>query len=85
MLRRKPARAKTAGRPDGAGASDAPPAAARHHHRPRRPAVPDHFTARPGAYVTLQTSAADAAGGSVTETIQHAYQVASRSANGAAR
>ena len=43
------------------------------------------FTARPGAYVTLRTSAADAAGGSVTETIQRAYQIASHSASGAAR
>jgi len=43
------------------------------------------FTARPGAYVTLRTSATDAAGGSVTETIQNAYQIASHPANGAAR
>jgi hypothetical protein len=43
------------------------------------------FTARPGAYVTLRTSATDAAGGSVTEIIQHAYQIASRRAHGAAR
>ena len=43
------------------------------------------FTARPGAYVTLRTSARDAAGGSVTETIQRAYQIASHSASGAAR
>jgi hypothetical protein len=38
------------------------------------------FTARPGAYVTLRTSAADAAGGSITETILRAYQVAPRAA-----
>ena len=43
------------------------------------------FTARPGAYVTLRTSATDAAGNSVTETIQNAYQIVSRPANGAAR
>jgi hypothetical protein len=39
------------------------------------------FTARAGAYVTLRTVATDAAGNSVTETIQRAYQIA----NGAAR
>lgn len=33
------------------------------------------FTGRAGAYVTLQTHAADAAGGSITETIQRAYQI----------
>lgn len=43
------------------------------------------FTARPGAYVTLRTSARDAAGGSITETIQRAYQTASHPASGAAR
>ncbi len=41
------------------------------------------FTARPGAYVTLRTSAADAAGGSVTETILRAYQIAPRRPPGA--
>ena len=35
------------------------------------------FRARPGARVTLRTSASDAAGGSVTETITRAYQVGS--------
>ncbi len=35
------------------------------------------FSAPAGALVTLRTSAADAAGGSVTETITNAYQVAS--------
>jgi hypothetical protein len=35
------------------------------------------FFAPPGAHVTLRTSACDAAGGSVTETISNAYQVAS--------
>ena len=35
------------------------------------------FTAPAGAPVTLRTHAADAAGGSVTETITSAYQVAS--------
>ena len=35
------------------------------------------FRARPGARVTLRTSALDAAGGSVTETITRAYQVGS--------
>jgi hypothetical protein len=35
------------------------------------------FSAPPGARVTLRTSASDAAGGSVTETISNAYQVAS--------
>jgi hypothetical protein len=34
------------------------------------------FTAPPGARVTLRTSASDTAGGSVTETIANAYQVA---------
>ena len=43
------------------------------------------FTARPGAYVTLRTRATDAAGNSITETIQRAYQVASHPASGAAR
>jgi hypothetical protein len=43
------------------------------------------FTARPGAYVTLRTRATDAAGDSVTETIQRAYQITSRPAHGAAR
>jgi hypothetical protein len=43
------------------------------------------FTARPGSYVTLRTSATDTAGNSVTETIQNAYQIASHPANGAAR
>jgi hypothetical protein len=43
------------------------------------------FTARRGADVTLRTTATDAAGGSVTETIQRAYQIASRSAKGATR
>ena len=33
------------------------------------------FAARPGAYVTLRTSATDTAGSSVTETIQRAYQI----------
>ena len=32
------------------------------------------FTAPPGATVSLRTSAADAAGGSITETIANAYQ-----------
>jgi hypothetical protein len=36
------------------------------------------FTAPARAKVTLRTSAADAAGGSVTETITNAYQVAPR-------
>jgi hypothetical protein len=35
------------------------------------------FRAPPGARVTLRTSASDAAGGSVTETITRAYQVGS--------
>jgi hypothetical protein len=35
------------------------------------------FRAPPGARVTLRTSASDAAGGSVTETITRAYQVRS--------
>ncbi len=35
------------------------------------------FRARTGARVTLRTSASDAAGGSVTETITRAYQVGS--------
>jgi hypothetical protein len=35
------------------------------------------FSAPPGARVTLRTSAADAVGGSITETITNAYQVAS--------
>jgi hypothetical protein len=35
------------------------------------------FRARPGARVTLRTSASDAAGGSVTETITRACQVGS--------
>ena len=35
------------------------------------------FTAPAGTLVTLRTHAADAAGGSVTETITSAYQVAS--------
>ena len=43
------------------------------------------FRGRPGAYVTLRTRAADAAGGSVTETIQRAYRIASHPDNGAAR
>jgi hypothetical protein len=34
------------------------------------------FTAPPGAPVTLRTRASDTAGGSVTETIINAYQVA---------
>jgi hypothetical protein len=34
------------------------------------------FTAPPGAKVSLRTSAADAAGGSITETISNAYQTA---------
>jgi hypothetical protein len=38
------------------------------------------FSAPPGAHVTLRTSACDAAGGSVTETISNAYQVTSSSA-----
>jgi hypothetical protein len=38
------------------------------------------FTAPAGARVTLRTSAADAAGGSITETITSAYATASRSA-----
>jgi hypothetical protein len=38
------------------------------------------FSAPPGARVTLRTSASDAAGGSVAETISNAYQVASSSA-----
>lgn len=43
------------------------------------------FTAPSGAYVTLRTTAADAAGGSVTETIHRAYQITSRPAKGATR
>jgi hypothetical protein len=39
------------------------------------------FSAPPGARVTLRTSASDAAGGSVTETIGSAYQAASSSAS----
>jgi hypothetical protein len=35
------------------------------------------FNAPAGAYVTLRTSATDAAGGSVTETIVHGYKIAS--------
>jgi hypothetical protein len=35
------------------------------------------FTAPAGAKVTLRTSAADAASGTVTETITGAYQIAS--------
>jgi hypothetical protein len=38
------------------------------------------FSAPPGAHVTLRTSASDAAGGSVTETISNAYQVGSSAA-----
>jgi hypothetical protein len=34
------------------------------------------FTAPPGAKVSLRTSAADAAGGSITETVDNAYQTA---------
>jgi hypothetical protein len=34
------------------------------------------FTAPAGAYVTLRTTARDAAGGSVTETITRAYKTA---------
>jgi hypothetical protein len=34
------------------------------------------FTAPAGAYVTLRTSATDAAGGSITETITRAYRIA---------
>ena len=34
------------------------------------------FTARPGAHVTLRTSASDAAGDSITETILRSYQIA---------
>jgi hypothetical protein len=36
------------------------------------------FSAPPGARVTLRTSAADAAGGSITETITSAYAISSR-------
>jgi hypothetical protein len=36
------------------------------------------FSASPGARVTLRTSAADAAGGSITETITSAYATSSR-------
>jgi hypothetical protein len=43
------------------------------------------FTARPGAYVTLRTSATDAAGNSITETIPRSYQIASRTDHGATR
>jgi hypothetical protein len=43
------------------------------------------FNAPAGAEVTLQVHATDAAGGSVTETISNAYQVAARPANGAGR
>jgi hypothetical protein len=43
------------------------------------------FTGRRGAYVTLRTNATDAAGNSITETIQHAYQITPRPAHGAAR
>jgi hypothetical protein len=43
------------------------------------------FTARPGAHITLRTSATDAAGNSITETIQNAYQIAAHPAHGAAR
>jgi hypothetical protein len=35
------------------------------------------FTAPAGAYVMLRTSAADAAGGGITETITRAYKIAS--------
>lgn len=35
------------------------------------------FTAPAGAYVTLRTTARDAAGGSVTETITRGYNIAS--------
>lgn len=35
------------------------------------------FTAAPGSYVTLRIRAADTAGGSITETIQRGYRVAS--------
>jgi hypothetical protein len=37
------------------------------------------FAAPAGAQVTLRTRATDGAGGSITETIDHAYQVASSS------
>src|SRR5450755_2888520 len=43
------------------------------------------FPAPAGAGVTLQVHATDAAGGSVSETILHGYQVAPAPANGAAR
>jgi hypothetical protein len=43
------------------------------------------FTARPGAYVMLRTSATDAAGDSITETIPRGYQIAPRPAHGATR
>ncbi len=43
------------------------------------------FTARPGVRVTLRTSAADAAGDSITETIQSSYQIAPRPAHGGTR
>jgi hypothetical protein len=35
------------------------------------------FTAPAGATVSLRTSAADAAGGSITETLTNAYQTSS--------
>lgn len=43
------------------------------------------FSAPAGAAVTLRVHAADAAGGSVTETIQRGYRIAARPANGARR
>jgi hypothetical protein len=43
------------------------------------------FTARPGAYVMLRTSATDAAGDSINQTIPRSYQIAARPAHGAAR
>jgi hypothetical protein len=43
------------------------------------------FTARPGAYIMLRTSATDAAGDSITETIPRSYQIAPRPARGVNR
>jgi hypothetical protein len=43
------------------------------------------FTAKSGAYVMLRTSATDAAGNSITETILRSYQIASRPDHGATR
>ena len=41
---------------------------------PVDPAFHDSFTAPAGAKVALRTSATDAAGGSITETIHDAYR-----------